>query len=77
MIDEYKIISYGTKAKVRLENKICDFEIVQSSDVNPSQGKISPDSPIGSGLMRKRQNTRFGLILPNRKVLDCEIIKIY
>jgi len=62
---------------VKLEGKKHQFEIVQTKEVDPGQGKISCQSPIGRNLMRKRQNERFGLILPNRHVIDCEILKIF
>lgn len=76
-IDNYKIISFGSKVLVRLEGKEKQFEIVQGKDINPAEGKISSESPIGRSLLRKREKERFGLILPNRKVIDCEILKIF
>jgi len=41
MIDQCKIISYGTKVIVRLEDKVHEIEIVQSKEVDPDNGRIS------------------------------------
>ena len=75
-IDDYRIISFGSKVLVKLEGKERIFQIDRDKD-DLSVETISADSLIGSRLMRRRKNQRFGMILPGNVVLDCEILKIF
>ncbi|MBR2133655.1 MAG: transcription elongation factor GreA [Eubacterium sp.] len=46
-------ISMGSKVTVlrKMDNKEVNFEIVSFSQVNPAEGKISEDSPVGKALV--------------------------
>jgi transcription elongation factor GreA len=45
------LINLGSRVKVNINGKIRDFEIVDTSQIEPSQGRISPDSAIGKALL--------------------------
>ena len=62
-------VAFGAKVKVvDLENgEERTYEIVAPEDVNPKEGKISVNSPIGRGLMGKAVGDEVTIDLPTGK----------
>jgi len=60
VVDETEIlpdaVSIGSKVKIKEEesNEIFEFSVVGSAEVDPLEGEISNDSPVGRGLMGKK-----------------------
>lgn len=60
VVDETEIVpdtvSIGSKVKIKEEEskEIFEFSIVGSAEVDPLEGEISNDSPVGKGLMGKK-----------------------
>ncbi len=63
---DFSKITLGSKVKIELEDgKILTFEIVDSDEVNPSEGKISLESPLGKALKDKSKGDQ--ILLPSGK----------
>ena len=45
------LVNLGSRVKVNINGEIRDFEIVDTNQIEPSQGRISPDSAIGQALL--------------------------
>jgi len=56
------------------KDKLC-FKIVDSEEIDPLQGKISYDSPLGKTLLNKRKGTTVQVDTPKGKV-EYKIIKV-
>ena len=71
-------IFVGCKVSVRDLDDKKDFEykIVGSSEADPLQGKISSDSPVGSGLLGKRKGDKVKVHTPSG-IRNFEILKIF
>ncbi len=68
IVDESKvdasIVSLGSSVKITNNGKEMSFIIVGSNEVDPAQGKISDQSPIGKALMGKRVGDEFDVDVP-------------
>jgi transcription elongation factor GreA len=51
------------------------FNIVPENEINIKTGKISPDSPIGSGLLGKKEGDICKIKTPSG-ILELEILQI-
>ncbi len=62
-------IGFGSIATVydEIEEEEIVFQFVSSSEVNPSEGKISPSSPIGAALMNKTPGESVEIVIPAGK----------
>ncbi len=47
-------VEIGSSVELEVENKIKKYQILGSAETNPSQGKISYSSPLGSILLDKK-----------------------
>ncbi len=65
----------GSQVTLLVNNIKTVYHLVGFQDIDPSLGKISPESPIGKALMGKAVNDVFEIVLP-QTVLQCKIIKI-
>lgn len=72
--DRVSILSI-VKILNRSNNKEMTFNIVPENEINIKTGKISPDSPIGSGLLGKKEGDVCKIITPNG-TLELEILQI-
>lgn len=72
--DRVSILSI-VKILNRSNNKEMTFNIVPENEINIKTGKISPDSPIGSGLLGKKEGDVCKINTPNG-ILELEILKI-
>ncbi|MFA5021773.1 MAG: GreA/GreB family elongation factor [Patescibacteria group bacterium] len=75
-MNDQKTISIGSKIKINLNGEIKELEIVDSTDTNPKNGKISHLSPIGQATLGRQTGESFELILPNGKKMLGQIVQI-
>jgi transcription elongation factor GreA len=65
----------GSKVKLKIDDQIVEYTIVSSSESDPSQGKISAESPLGYSLIGKSKNETVETTTPNGK-LSYKIIEV-
>ncbi len=70
-----KTIRPGSKIKVKFSDSKMDFEIVGASEANPSEGKISNESPIGAALIDKKVGDKVEVATPGG-IIRYKILKI-
>lgn len=61
-------VETGARVIVSLDDEKMEFQIVGSREADPSQNRISGDSPLGSQLMGKRKGDSGKLKLGNREI---------
>ena len=75
-LDSSKILIHSTvKIKNLTNSAIMEYKLVAQSEANLSQGKISVDSPIGKGLLGKKNGDIAEIDIPNGNV-KFEILEI-
>ena len=75
-LDSSKILIHSTvKIKNLTNSAIMEYKLVAQSEANLSQGKISVDSPIGKGLLGKKNGDIAEIAIPNGNV-KIEILEI-
>ncbi len=52
------------------------FKIVGTTEADPTEGKISDESPIGKAAIRKRVGDIFTVELPSKKTFEYEVLSI-
>ena len=68
-LDSSKILIHSTvKIKNLTNSAIMEYKLVAQSEANLSQGKISVDSPIGKGLLGKKNGDIAEIAIPNGNV---------
>lgn len=68
-------VGIGSKVTVKMNGKELDFEIVGSNEVDPAQGKISNESPLGKEFIGKSKGDKVEVAAPIGTV-KYEIISI-
>ena len=68
-------IAMGSTVSVEMEGEKLTYEIVGSTEANPSQGKISSESPIGSVLIGRKSGEKVTAATPGGK-LELKILKV-
>ncbi|MCL4415821.1 MAG: GreA/GreB family elongation factor [Actinobacteria bacterium] len=61
------IVSIGSRVIVKIKDVDRQYEIVGNYEANPSEGKISYISPIGKGLVGKRDGDSIEILAPSGK----------
>ncbi|MEI9966745.1 MAG: transcription elongation factor GreA [Candidatus Moraniibacteriota bacterium] len=61
-------VEIGSKLTVKMADKEVEFQIVGSNEVDPSQGRISHESPLGSQFMGKKKGDTVELSAPAGKI---------
>ena len=75
-LDSSKILIHSTvKIKNLTNSATMEYKLVAQSEANLSQGKISVDSPIGKGLLGKKNGDIAEIAIPNGNV-KFEILEI-
>ena len=75
-LDSSKILIHSTvKIKNLVNSATMEYKLVAQSEANLSQGKISVDSPIGKGLLGKKNGDIAEIAIPNGNV-KFEILEI-
>lgn len=77
MLKESKVVAYdknsgavqmGSKVMVKLDDVEMEFQIVGSNEANPSEMKISNESPMGRAFMGKEKGVKVEVETPGGKV---------
>ena len=69
------VVGLGSKVSVAVNNREMNFTIVGSNEVDPAQGKISNESPLGSAFFGKKKGDEFSFHTP-KGVQKYKILKI-
>jgi len=68
------VVQMGSKVKVKFNGSEMEFQIVGSNEANPSELKISNESPMGKGFLGKRKDDAVEIETPGGrmkyKILD-------
>ncbi len=70
-----KGVQIGSKVTIVCRGTEKTFQIVGSNEVNPAEGKISAESPIGKALMEHVEGDEVEIDTPNGK-MKCTITKL-
>ncbi len=72
------IVRVGSLVNVKDEasGKSLKYTIVGSTESNPSENKLSNESPVGKALVGKKRNDEVSVQLPNGKARKLKITKI-
>ncbi len=68
-------VGIGSKLTVKMNGKELSFEIVGSNEVDPAQGRISNESPLGKGFIGKSKGDRVAVAAP-AGTIEYEIVSI-
>jgi transcription elongation factor GreA len=68
-------VGIGSKVTVRMNGKELNFEIVGSNEVDPAQGKISNESPLGKAFIGKSKGDKVEVSAP-AGTIKYEIVSI-
>ena len=61
-------VQMGSKIKVKFNGTEMNFQIVGSNEANPSQGKISNESPMGKGFIGKNKGDEVEIDVPSGRM---------
>jgi len=72
------VVRVGSSVSVKDEGsgKSLTYTIVGSTEANPSENKLSNESPVGKGLLGRRKGDTVNVTLPNGKKRELKITKI-
>lgn len=68
-------VAMGSKITVKSNGEKKDFEIVSFNEVDPQEGKISNESPLGMAFIGKKKGDKVTVATPKGEV-EYQIIKI-
>jgi transcription elongation factor GreA len=68
-------VGIGSRLAVKMNGKELNFEIVGSNEVDPAQGKISNESPLGKEFIGKGKGDKVEVVTPGG-VVKYEIVSI-
>ena len=68
-------VEIGSELTVKIGSKEMTFYIVGSNEVDPAQGKISHESPLGSAFMGKKKGDKIEIQAPAGKI-KYEIVSV-
>ncbi len=71
-----EVVNVGCRVRCKAGDKEKEYHIVGARESDPSSGKISNESPLGTALMGRKKGERFENVMPNGKKLDYEILDI-
>jgi transcription elongation factor GreA len=72
------IVRVGVKVNVKDEGsgKALEYSIVGSTEANPSENKLSNESPVGKALLGHKKGDVVDVVLPNGKSRTLKVTKI-
>ena len=72
------VVRVGSVVSVKDESsgKSLKYTIVGSTEANPSENRLSNESPVGKGLLGRKKGDTVKVTLPNGKVRELKITKI-
>lgn len=73
----YDEVAIGAKVTFKVaDDPTQSYTLVDSNEANPSEGKISYRSPVGSALVGHQVGDRVKVVLPNQEIIELEILNI-
>ena len=72
------VVRVGSLVSVKDEGsgKSLKYTIVGSTEANPSENRLSNESPVGKGLLGRKKGDTAKVTLPNGKIRELKITKI-
>ncbi len=72
------VVRVGSQVSVKDEGsgKSLQYTIVGSTEANPSENRLSNESPVGKGLLGRKKGDSVKVTLPNGKKRELKITKI-
>jgi transcription elongation factor GreA len=70
-----KVVNLGSKVTVMFDGQKQKFQIVEPEEADPTEGKISPKSPLGKAVFGKKVGDEVFINSPQGK-RRCKILKI-
>ena len=72
------VVRVGSLVSVKDEGsgKALKYTIVGSTEANPSENRLSNESPVGKGLLGRKKGDAVKVQLPNGKIRELKITKI-
>ena len=72
------VVRVGSLVSVKDEGsgKALKYTIVGSTEANPSENRLSNESPVGKGLLGRKKGDTVKVQLPNGKIRELKITKI-
>ena len=72
------VVRVGSVVNVKDESsgKSLKYTIVGSTEANPSENRLSNESPVGKGLLGRKKGDTVKVQLPNGKIRELKITKI-
>ena len=72
------VVRVGSQVSVKDEGsgKSLKYTIVGSTEANPSENRLSNESPVGKGLLGRKKGDTAKVQLPNGKIRELKITKI-
>jgi transcription elongation factor GreA len=61
-------VNLGSRVKLEMDGDRLEYELVGSSEANPSVGKISGESPIGMAIIGKKKGDKISVLTPGGKI---------
>jgi len=73
-----EVVTVGTTVHVKDQktDKSVKYRIVGSAEANPSENKLSNESPVGKALLGRKRNDVATVTLPNGRTRELKITKI-
>lgn len=65
---ESSVVQMGSKVKVKMNGDEMEFQIVGSNEANPTDMKISNESPMGKGFMGRQKGEEVEIETPGGKM---------
>ena len=70
------VVEIGSEIEVKHKDKKMIFYIVGSNEADPTQGKISNESPIGRVFIGKKKGEEIKVTLPSKKKIVYKILSV-
>lgn len=68
-------VQIGSVVKAKVQNMEMTFHIVGSNEANPSEGKISNESPLGQALLGQKKGSKISVEAPSG-TMEYEIMEV-
>jgi len=69
-------VSLGSKAKLESANGVTVYQVVGSAEADPSNNKISNESPVGQAIMGRKRGDAVKVTTPTGKIIEYKILSI-
>ena len=70
------VVNVGCRVRCKVGDKEKEYHLVGPKESDPTKGKISNESPIGTALLGRKKGERFDNVMPNGSTMTYEILDI-